>query len=153
MNFEEIYLRHVDTVYRLCFMYLKNPQDAQDAVQSTFEKLLLRKEPFESPEHEKAWLIVCASNLCKNQLAHWYRSKRTDVEEMAKIPATAQEQDETLQLLFKLSDEDRQLVYLIYYEGYKITEVAQITGRNESTLRSRLAKARAELKLILEEEE
>lgn len=153
MNFEEIYQRRVDMIYRLCHMYLKNPDDAQDATQSTFEKLLVRKEPFESLEHEKAWLIVCASNLCKNMLKHWYRSKRTDVEEMTLFAAKETPQDETLALLYQLDDESRRLVYLVYYEGYKMTEIAEMDGVNESTLRSRLARARQQLKLVLEEDE
>ncbi len=153
MNIEEIYLRHVDTIYRLCHIYLKNPEDAKDATQSTFEKLLVRKEPFESVEHEKAWLIVCASNLCKNMLKHWYRSKRTDVEEMAALPAKETPNDETLALLYELDDELRRLVYLVYYEGYRINEIARMDGINESTLRSRLARAREQLKLIMEEEQ
>ena len=86
-------------------------------------------------------------------LKHWYRSKRTDVEEMTLFAAKETPQDETLALLYQLDDESRRLVYLVYYEGYKMTEIAEMDGVNESTLRSRLARARQQLKLVLEEDE
>lgn len=67
----EIYERHFSMVYRVCFSYMKNPQDTNDMVQNTFMKLVEHGVEFENPEHEKAWLIVTASNLCKNHLRHW----------------------------------------------------------------------------------
>ena len=63
-----LYQRHVETVYRVCYLYMKNPQDTEDMVQSTFLKLLQYPGEFSDSEHEKAWLIVTASNLCKDQL-------------------------------------------------------------------------------------
>ena len=65
---EEIYRRHVDTVYRLCFSFMKNRADTEDLVQDCFLQLLRSEKTFASAEHEKAWLIVTASNLCKNAL-------------------------------------------------------------------------------------
>ncbi|MGI6706268.1 MAG: RNA polymerase sigma factor [Clostridia bacterium] len=50
----QIYNRHVNTVYRVCFMYMKNRHDTEDMVQNTFIKLMRNKTVFESEEHEKA---------------------------------------------------------------------------------------------------
>lgn len=58
----EIYNRHVDTVYRVCFSFMKNAADTEDMVQETFLKLISCGKNFTSEEHEKAWLIVTASN-------------------------------------------------------------------------------------------
>ena len=61
---ETLYVRHVDTVYRICYSFLKNQSDAEDAVQETFLKLLQilqQGESFADDAHEKAWLIVTAS--------------------------------------------------------------------------------------------
>ena len=71
----ELYETHVDMVYRLCFTILKNRFDTEDAVQNTFIKLMHYSNPFDSPEHEKAWLIVTASNTCKDALR---RASRRD---------------------------------------------------------------------------
>lgn len=56
-----LYQRHVKTVYRVCYLYMKNPQDAEDMVQSTFLKLFQYSGEFSDAEHEKAWLIVTAA--------------------------------------------------------------------------------------------
>ena len=62
----QIYNRHVTTVYNVCFMYMKNPHDTEDMVQNTFIRLMRDPTRFESEEHEKAWLIRTAINLCKD---------------------------------------------------------------------------------------
>ncbi|XOS93392.1 RNA polymerase sigma factor [Brevibacillus laterosporus] len=64
----ELYQRHADLVYRLCYIYLKNPVDAEDAVQSVFIKLIKSQMIFNDYEHEKAWLMVTTRNYCKDIL-------------------------------------------------------------------------------------
>ena len=51
-NIREIYERHFVTVYRVCFMYLRNVHDTEDAVHNTFLKLIEKQKSFESTEHE-----------------------------------------------------------------------------------------------------
>ena len=50
----ELYQRHVDTVYRVCYSYMKNRADTEDMVQDTFIKLISSGVLFQSEEHEKA---------------------------------------------------------------------------------------------------
>lgn len=50
----DMYERHADTVYRVCYMYMKNGPDAEDMVQNTFIRLMQDKTVFQSAEHEKA---------------------------------------------------------------------------------------------------
>ncbi|MDF2885174.1 MAG: polymerase sigma factor, sigma-70 family, partial [Clostridiaceae bacterium] len=57
----EIYNRHVDTVYRVCILYMKNQHDTEDMVQNTFIRLMRDNTEFQSEEHEKAWLIRTAT--------------------------------------------------------------------------------------------
>ena len=64
----EIYHRQIDTVYRICYSFMKNKPEAEDMVQETFLRLIASGKTFENQRHEKAWLIVTASNLCKDQL-------------------------------------------------------------------------------------
>ena len=64
----EIYNRHVDTVYRVCYSFMKNKPETEDMVQETFLRLIASGKQFENERHEKAWLIVTASNLCKDSL-------------------------------------------------------------------------------------
>ena len=69
-DIEDIYRRHVDTLYRVAYSFMKNGADAEDMVQEAFVRLLRSGMTFDSPQHEKAWLIVTVSNLCKSALPH-----------------------------------------------------------------------------------
>lgn len=83
----QIYNRHVNTVYKICYMYLKNKYDAEDATQTVFIKLINYKKQFENEEHEKAWLIVTASNTCKNNLKYW-RHKVTKMKSFDEVDSS-----------------------------------------------------------------
>ena len=83
-----VYNKFVDTVYRVCFMMLKNADETEDAVQNVFIKYINCGTAFESDENVKAWLIVVAKNECKNMLKHWFRSKRTDIDSVAEPTRT-----------------------------------------------------------------
>ena len=71
---EELTRIYIDTktVYRVCFMYMKTRLDTEDMVQNTFLRLMRDKTIFQSEEHEKAWLIRTATNLCKDHFKHWW---------------------------------------------------------------------------------
>jgi len=138
----DIYERHKSTVYRICFAYMKNSIDTEDAVQDTFVNMIKAAPPFADPQHEKAWLIRTASNVCKNALKHWWR-KRENLEEHENLSQPdVFVIDETLQAVMKLPDKYKTPVYLYYYEGYDSTEIAQILKKPQSTIRYYLLQAR-----------
>lgn len=152
MDIEQIYHRQVDTVYRVAMMYLKNPPDAEDMTQQAFINLMNKPVDFESESHERAWLIVTVSNLCKNQLSHWYKKKRTDFEDVAPLLSSHDpETNDVLDQVLKLPDDYKTIIYMYYYEGYSNKEISRYLNMNESTLRSRMQKARELLKIELEE--
>lgn len=68
-DIERIYHRHVEMLYRVAYSFMKNGADAEDMVQETFIRLLRSGMVFDSVQHEKAWLIVTVSNLCKSACA------------------------------------------------------------------------------------
>ncbi|MCR4615598.1 MAG: RNA polymerase sigma factor [Clostridiales bacterium] len=150
-EFSEIYNRHVDTVYRVCFMFLKNEHDTEDAVQDTFIKLMNYKGEFESEEHEKAWLIRTASNHCRDILKHFWR-KTVSLEVVGESEDEEDksfEVDETLEKVLALPDKYKTVIYLYYYEGYKTYEIAEMIGRPDATVRGYLRKGRELLKINL----
>ena len=148
--FDHIYHRHVDMVYRLCFSYLKNRADTEDAVQSAFLKMIQTKKTFASIEHEKAWLIVVAGNICKSALKHWWR-KRSDIEEYSFLAAPEEhEEQELFHAVLALPDRCKTVVYLYYYEGYSTEEIAVMLKRPVSTVRNQLSDARRAIKKKLE---
>ena len=138
---EEIYRRQVKTVYRVCYAYMKNPSDTEDALQETFFRLIKSGPAFENETHEKAWLIRTASNVCKNQLTHWWH-RRENIEEHPELPAPAPAVDELLAAVLELPDKYKTAVYLFYYEGYSGEEIAGMLKIPPSTLRNRLRVAR-----------
>lgn len=143
-----IYQRQVKTVYRLCYSYLKTSQDAEDAVQNVFIKLMSYDKDFSDHEHEKAWLLTCAANHCKDILKSAYR-KRTDFDLLDdKIASCDPESDDSrvYEALLALPDKYKDCVYLHYYEGYKTDEIAAMINKPASTIRNHLREARQLLK-------
>ena len=151
-QFVLLYHRHVDTVYRVCFMLLKNAADAEDAVQTVFIKLLQSNKPFKDHEHEKAWLIRTARNHCLNLLSHWWRRKRVSMDGLPELAAPHEDHlKELWELVLNLPAKYKTVVYLFYYEGYSTKEIARILEMKETTVRSQLFTARKWLKIEMEE--
>ncbi len=148
-NSEAIYERRFDMVYRVCFLYMRNKSDTEDAVSTVFVKLLEQDRIFDSEEHEKAWLIVTARNVCKNELR---RKRRAHLPlEAAEAVASETAVDETLPVLLALPEMYKTALYLYYYEGYTSAQAARVMRKNESTVRTYLAQGRAMLKERLAE--
>ena len=141
----EIYERHKKMVYRVCFAYMKNPSDTEDAVQDVFCRLLNSPMLFEGHEHEKAWLIRVAQNVCRNVLRSWWR-KRDSLEDYEHLPGKNVQIDETLQVVMGLPDRYKTVVYLYYYEGYNSGEIAQLLDKKQSTILNHLHEARKVLR-------
>lgn len=115
-------------------------------VQETFLKLILSEKSFESTEHEKAWLIVTASNTCKDALKDW-RRKSENIEDYQEVANITDDGDNSImEAVFSLPAKYKDVVYLYYYEGYKTYEIAKLLHCSDSAIRSRLSRARRLLK-------
>lgn len=133
-------------VYRACLTYLRVPADAEDVTQQVFLKLLAAPHAFNDVEHERAWLVRCAINACKDVLKSAHRARAV---QMPTDMVDPQGRDETLDAVMALEDPHRICVYLHYYEGYKSAEIAQMLDANASTVRNWIVEARAQLKSML----
>ena len=145
-----LYRRHIKMVYQICLVLLKNVPDAEDASQNVFRKVMEQDKPFRDPEHEKAWLIVTARNHCKNQLKHWWRTRRAGEEALQTLTWEQPEDGELWEYILSLPEKERMVIYLYYYQGYSTLEMAEILEKNPSTVRTWLVQARWKLKDILE---
>lgn len=146
---EKVVDRYSDMLMRIALLHLKNRSDAEDASQEIFLKLIQKPRIFESSEHEKAWLIRTAVNLCKDRLkSSWFRKRAILDENMA---ASAAEESEVLSAVMELPLKYRSIVLLFYYEGYSISEISKILNIKENTVGSQLHRARALLKMEMEE--
>jgi len=149
----ELYDRHAKTVYRVCFMYVKNPSDAEDMTHNVFVKLMdcTRELVFENGEHEKAFLIRTAQNVCKDFLKSAW-AKRTEIPGNYAAVSVKENIKDTLNSVMALPEKYKIPIYLYYYEGYKTAEIAKILGKPESTVRGLLRRGRNILKLEMEED-
>ena len=148
---EEIVKRNENKVYRTAAAIMGGKADAEDIVQDVFLKLVEKHPGFDSIEHETAWLIRVAVNLCKSRLrSHW---KKKTVPLLDTYPAQNPEQQNLIETVLSLPSKYRVVIHLFYYEGYATREIAEITEQKESTVREQLTRARRLLKAFLEGEE
>ena len=147
-QYREIVEKYSDMIYRIAYQRVLNQYDAEDIVQEVFVKLLCNKNYFRDWEHVKAWLIRVTVNLCVNYKKKLARQKTISASQL-EIPFTEPER-EILEELYLLSDEDRIILYLYYYEEYKIREIAKILRQKQNTINSKLTRARNKLKKIME---
>lgn len=139
-----------DTVRRLCLVHLKNPADTEDIFQNVFLKYVLSPVVFESPEHEKAWLIRVTLNACKDLVKSFFRSRTVPLEELLDQPAPlSEEHKEVLEAVLALPPKYRDAVYLHYYEGYTAAEIGKLLGKNTNTVYTLLNRAREQLRETL----
>ncbi len=137
--------RHADMVRRICFLYLKDYSDVEDVFQEVFLKFFLNADTFESPEHEKAWLCRVTFNKCKDLCRSFWRKKVVSIEEMD-IPYESPEQEEIVEAVLRLPSEFKDLIFLHYYEGRPVPEIAEILRENVNTVYSRLRRAKSLLR-------
>ena len=139
-----------DMVYRLALSQTREPADASDVCQETFISLLKDATVFQDDEHLKAWLIRVTLNCLKS---HWRAAwRRHDVPLDDRIPFPAPEERALDEALRRLAPKYRAAVHLYYYEGYSAEEIARMSGEKPSTIRTRLTRARAQLREIMKGE-
>lgn len=151
----DLYERHIDTVYRLCYTLLHSAPEAEDAAQTVFVKLMECNIAFENSAHERAWLITTAKNYCLDLLRHWWKRKRVELDSLPETgaPDLTEEDGELLEQLLSLPAKYKLVLYLFYYEGYSSAEIAQLLNLNDNTVRTRLRTGRRKLKISLEGEQ
>ena len=142
--------QYSDMILRLCTVYLKNIQDAEDVFQNVFLKYAMSGQIFESPEHEKAWLIRVASNQCRDVLRSFLRRHTVSLDEetLAEV-GIPQESLDVLDAVWSLPKAYREVIYLHYYEGYTAPEIAKILGKNPNTVYTHLSRAKGLLREAL----
>jgi len=146
---------HYPSVYGVALCSCKNPDDAYDIAQDVFLKLFMCGICFESDEHLKAWLLRCAVNRSRDLLrSHWHRYSQPleTAEEKTADPFGKGGRGSLLPILMKVSRKCRSVLYLHYYEGYPVSEIAVMLGASESAVRARLTRGKEQLRKLLESE-
>lgn len=157
---EQIVEAYADLVARVSYGYLGRLEDVQDICHDVLLKALTRNEPFESDEHEKAWIIRTTINTSKKYLTRAERRLADSYDDVSEVaPAVMDSHDE--EELFISADIDlseaiaalppvqREAILLRYWADYSVAEIATITGASAGAISMRLARARTSLHRIL----
>lgn len=146
----ELVERYGDLLTRLGYAWLGDLDDAQDVCQTVLLKLVEDPRTFPTPEQERAWVIRLGVNVCKDwRKSAWFR-RRVPLEEGTAL-AEAPESGESpvLDQVLRLPASYRQVIFLRYYEGYQVKEIAQLLGKSPALVSARLRRAREKLKTML----
>jgi RNA polymerase sigma-70 factor (ECF subfamily) len=162
--FEQLVLAHQNQIYRLCFRMLGNAEDAADMTQETFLKAWRNLDRFQGDAAFSTWLYRLASNCCLDFLRSQKRrptvSMTTEDDdgeeqtiEVADDSATPEEElllkeerSEIARAMASLDEEQRQILSLRVVNDLSYTEIAEILDIKEGTVKSRLARARENLR-------
>lgn len=145
VDWESLVTQNENRLYRTALAILGHPQEAEDAVQDAF-LTYLEKAPAQL-EQPAAWLMRVLVNGCKSRLRLAWRRVGPLPQH---LPVPGPEERQELEELYALPPADRAVLHLFYYEGWSTEEIARITGQRPGTVRSRLARARQKLRVLLE---
>ncbi len=142
-------LARQDMLYRICCGMLRDPQDRMDAVQETILRAWENVDRLRDDCYFETWLTRILINVCH---AMQRRAVSIPAEHIAE-PISNDRTDSALRDALLAIDEDLRLPVLLHYmEGYKLYEVADILKLPEGTVKTRLARARMELRGLLKED-
>lgn len=146
-NIEPLFRSYKDDVYRLALSYTKSIQEAEDVCQTVFLKLMEQKEIAQGKE--RAWLMQVTANQCRNLLRSAWWKRTVPIEET--LPVVNLQYTDTWEKIMTLPPKYRVMIYLHYYEELSTKEMAQLLHISQSTVTTRLSRARQMLKNALEE--
>lgn len=154
-DIDRIVQEYGDSVLRMCYLYLKDYQLAEDVTQETFIKVYEKIDTFRHDASVKTWIMAIAINLCKNQMrTHWFR--RTSLEHLPE-PEAKDAYGEVLKnhviskAIMRLQPKYREIILLYYYQELSVKEISNILGMKEATVLQRMKRAREQLKPFLKE--
>ncbi len=154
---EELVRTYSDGLTQYAYLYVRDYATAEDVMEESFAALIVKRKQLPDTLHFKAYLYKIARNKCLDFL----RSKKH-----AELPLTGYEdalvhadtertvaslmRDRTVfEALEKLPRDYRDVLYFSYFDGYKIAEICEMTGRSRKKVYNLLARAKAALKEIL----
>ena len=151
--------KYLKMVYRISFHYFGNREDAEDVSQDVFLKLYSHNTKFESEEELKAWLIRVTTNTCHSYFRNPFRKRKTEIDEkeIENIVGSSSSEQEiinrkvVMDAVMSLSERYRIVVYLYYYEEDSICQISNTLNIKETTIQTRLSRAREKLKSVLKD--
>jgi RNA polymerase sigma-70 factor, ECF subfamily len=147
-DLERLFEAHHELVYRTAFRITGNAQDAEDALQTLFLRLLRRECPPDLERNPKGYLHRAAVNISLDVIKRRNRNiAETDVDVAAESKHDDSKLQECLRLaLTELSPKAAEIFVLRHIEGYDNAEIAKMLGTSRGTIAVLLFRARGQLK-------
>ena len=142
--------KYSDMVYRTAYHALCDTHCAEDITREVFLKRCRTLPQFESEEHEKAWILRVTINMCKNYNKRAYSHPNIELSENIPVNDEYNADGTVMSAVKALPQKYRTAVYLYYFEGYPIKDIARIMESNQNTVSSLLMRARKKLGEMLE---
>ena len=143
-----LYERYASMVFRRCRTFLKSEDEAWDATQEVFMKLMRSIETIEKKDSIYSWLLSASTNHCISQLRK-RRLETFDEEYHGPVEGGGLPQERRMLLdeimrhfLAPWDEKIRQVIIYTYIDGYRQEEIAKLTGMGESTIRRHLTNFR-----------
>lgn len=140
-----------NSLYRLCSVMTGNREDAQDAVQECFLRYITKAPNFADSEHEKAWLIKVAANICRDTIRKRKHQSFLSLDEIRNF-AASEDNAQILGLLISLDEKYRIVIHLHYVEGYDTGEISSMLDISRAAVKKRLQRGRDMLRELYEKE-
>lgn len=137
---------YADMILRICYSYLRQTYAAEDICQNVMLKYLSSHQRFDSREHEKAWIIRTTINACKDLRKSAFFGRIIGLDALPEREVPEEPVSVLTEELKKLPANYRVSIYLFYYEGYTIKEIARILGKKETAVANYLSRGRKKLK-------
>jgi len=152
---------YAGTLYRVAYSVLRNAADAEDAVQETYLRVLRHRNSLGEIRDPRVWMVRIVWNVVLDRKRRAKtRPETDDVADLARMlpasgltaeerVASAQHHEHVLRAVGQLPEKEQRVLILSAFEELSSVEIAQILGTTESTIRSRLFRARNLLSNLL----
>ena len=151
---ERLVEQYQTAVLRVCYLYLCDRSQAEDAVQETFLKVYRSLDSFRGECGEKTWIMKIAMNTCWNMNhSGWTRffNRRVTPEMLPEAAVPFEEKDDELtRAVIRLPIRLREVILLYYYQGLNVNEIAEALGISQPSVSERLKRGRERLRVMLE---
>lgn len=143
--------KYKSTVYAVALTHTKSRFDADDVFQEVFLAYWRKAPDLKSDEHKKAWLIRTTLNLCKKTYnsSIWRRAIQLSEAENEQFVFSGTLENEVFAAVQKMAPKARTVIYLYYFEGMSVREIARLLRMREGTVRMQLTRGRDKLRELL----
>jgi RNA polymerase sigma factor (sigma-70 family) len=149
---KQLYEQYGFLIYRTCLRILHSEEDAQDALQEVFVKLLEHFSAIKDPERVVPWIFTAAKNHCFNLLRYRKKFDSSAIIDEVRSAENFENQIEAREIINRTmrhhGKKVRDAVYFSYVEQFDQREIHKLTGQSPATIRRNLSRFKKSLASI-----